>query len=340
MSQGHSSVLEAPSDPRPGSAFRYFVYGITLHSEIPLALPQQGHGELGQIDLRIAPASHFSDAARTLLAQPDSDSFYQSSFLGDGSTYVRWEGVGEFLISPDGSRITGRQCDEAHEESFQVYLLGQALSYALVKQGFEPLHATAIVVHGEAAILLGASGFGKSSLAACFLEAGHRLLTDDLLILRPSSRGVMAYPGPPRIKLFPRLARRFLQEVASGVAMNSGSKKLILPLDHTRSSIDPVPLRAIYALLPPRPAGRGRAIRIAALPPREGFIELVKNTFNYRIVNPARLERQFEAATRVVSIMAVQKVAYPRILAQLPAVRDALLADLNSSSGQQAACGN
>ena len=67
---------------------------------------------------------------------------------------------------------------------------------------------------------------------------------------------------------------------------------------------------------------------------------MVKNTFNYRIVNPARLERQFEAATRVVSVMAVKKVSYPRILAQLPAVRDALLADLNSSSGQQAACGN
>src|ERR1700690_759084 len=165
MSQGHSSVLEARSDPGPGSGYRYFVYGITLHSEIPLALPQQGHGELGQIDLRIAPASHFFDAARTL-PEPDSESFYQSSFLPDGSTYVRWEGVGEFLISPDGGRITGRQCDEAHEESFQVYLLGQALSYALVKQGFEPLHATAIEVNGEAAILLGASGLGKSTLAA------------------------------------------------------------------------------------------------------------------------------------------------------------------------------
>ena len=83
------------------------------------------------------------------------------------------------------SRITGRQHDEAQEESFQVYLLGQALSYALVNAGFEPLHATAIVVNGGAVVLLGSSGFGKSSLAACFLEAGHRLLTDDLLILRP-----------------------------------------------------------------------------------------------------------------------------------------------------------
>ena len=102
MSQGHSSVLEAPSDPRPGSAFRYFVYGMALKSEIPLALPERGDGGLGQIELRMAPASYFSNAARSLLAQPDSDSFYQSKFLRDGSTYVRWKGVGEFLISADG----------------------------------------------------------------------------------------------------------------------------------------------------------------------------------------------------------------------------------------------
>jgi hypothetical protein len=337
MLQCRTSVLE--SGPGQLTAYRYFVYGMTLQSEIPLALPKQGHGELGQIDLRIAPASHFSEAARSLPLHPDSESFYQTRFLPDGSTYVRWDGVGEFMISPDGRQITGRQNDEAHEESFQVYLLGQALSYALVKQGFEPLHATAIVVNGEAAVLLGNSGFGKSSLAACFLDAGHRLLTDDLLILRPGSRGVLAYPGPPRIKLFPKLARRFHHEAACGVAMNLESKKLILPLDHTQSMLDPVPIKGIYALLPPRATARQHAIRISVLPPRESFIALVKNTFNYRIVTPARLQRQFEAATRVVSAMPVKKVAYPRILARLPDVRDALLADMNSTDDRQAACG-
>jgi hypothetical protein len=329
MSQGQSSVLEVRSDSTPVFAYRYFVYGITLHSELPLALPEQGYGELGQIELRLEPRSYFSEAARSLALQPDSESFYQSVFLRDGSTYVRWEGVGEFLVSPDGCRIIGCQCDEAHGESFQVYLLGQALSYALVKQGFEPLHATAIVVNGEAAVLLGSSGFGKSSLAACFLDAGHGLLTDDLLILRSSGQGVMAYPGPPRIKLFPKLARRFLHEASSGVAMNLGSKKLILPLDDSQTVQTPVPLKRIYALLPPGSTSRGHATRITVLPPRESFLALVKNTFNYRIVNPARLERQFEAATRVVSLMPVKKVSYPRILARLPAVRDALLADLD-----------
>jgi hypothetical protein len=340
MLQDRSCALEASPDIEPVFTYRYFVYGITLHSEIPLALPEQGHGELGEIELRIAPASYFCEATRGRPLHPDSESFYQTRFLPDGATYVRWEGVGEFLISSDGRGITGRQFDEAHEESFQVYLLGQALSYALVKQGFEPLHATAIVIDGSAAVLLGSSGFGKSSLAACFLEAGHRLLTDDLLILLPSGRDVMAYPGPPRIKLFPQLARRFLRPASPGVAMNLGTQKLVLPLDRSRSSFAPVPLKGIYALLPPRSTVHRHAVRITALPPRESFLALVKNTFNYRIVNPGRLERQFEAATRVASIMTVKKISYPRILGRLPAVRDALLADLNSTEGRQAACGN
>ena len=52
----------------------------------------------------------------------------------------------------------------------------------------------------QAVAFLGDNAFGKSSLAACFLAAGARLLTDDLLVLHESSDRVLAYPGPPRIK--------------------------------------------------------------------------------------------------------------------------------------------
>ena len=52
-----------------------------------------------------------------------------------------------------------------------------------------------------AVAFLGDSGFGKSSLAAYLLSAGDRLVTDDLLLLQ-ESEGFLAYPGPPRIKLF------------------------------------------------------------------------------------------------------------------------------------------
>jgi hypothetical protein len=245
MPKQQRSVLD--TDPAAESPQRYYVYGITLHSDIPLALPTDGSGELARIELRTAPAAYFSDAQRELPAEQDSGSWYRFGHLPDHSSYVRWEGVGEFLVSAGGHQITARQFDEASPESFQVYLLGQALSFALVKCGFEPLHATTVVVNGEAIAFLGESGSGKSTLAACFLEAGHGMLTDDLPILKKIAGVFMAYPGPPRIKLYPELARRFLGNASNGVAMNSETRKLILPL-----GMSPAPAPLESALRPRR----------------------------------------------------------------------------------------
>jgi hypothetical protein len=248
--------------------------------------------------------------------------------LQDGSSYARWQGVGEFLVPPDGKTIVCRQFDAASAESFYVYLLGQALSFALVKQGLEPLHATAIVVEGGAIVFLGDSGFGKSTLAACFLRMGYRLLTDDLLILKPASANILAYPGPARIKLFPNLARKYMGRAASGIPMNPFTQKTILPLQREHACATPVPLRAIYSIAAAGDGADKTAIRLATLSPRDAFLELLKNTFNYRIVDSERLERQFTGAGHVVGATPVRKAFYPRALRRLPAVCKALLCDL------------
>jgi hypothetical protein len=153
MPKNQPSVLD--TEPSEASSQKYCVYGMTLHSYIPLALPADGSGDLAQIELRTAPASYFSELQRRLTAVQDSESWYRFGHLPDRSSYVRWEGVGEFLVSASGERITARQFEQASPESFQVYLLGQALSFALVKCGFEPLHATAVVVNREAVAFLG-----------------------------------------------------------------------------------------------------------------------------------------------------------------------------------------
>ena len=194
-----SSGCEAGVDPR----YRYGVYGIDVVSDTPLALPDYAHVGLGRVECRSAPASVFLTAMQGVDFDRRSDSWYRYACPHDGSTYVRWDTVGEFLVAADGRRISCHRVEASSLESFQVYMLGQALSFALVKQRFEPLHATVVVVDDHAVAFLGDNASGKSSLAACFLEAGHRLLTDDLLILQDSSNRILAYPGPPRIKLFP-----------------------------------------------------------------------------------------------------------------------------------------
>ena len=128
--------------------YRYGVYGISVVSDIPLALPGHPDGGLAEVEFVSAPASYFEQAAAGVTFQQGSDAWYRYAFLPGGSTYVNWIGVGEFVVSAGGLRITCRRFDEATHESFQVYLLGQALSFALLKHGFEPLHATVVAVDG------------------------------------------------------------------------------------------------------------------------------------------------------------------------------------------------
>jgi hypothetical protein len=307
---------------------RYCVYGIVVLSDTPLALPEYAHDGLGQVECLTAPASVFLTAMRGAPFDGESDSWHRYAVLDDGSTYVRWDAIGEFLVAADGRRITCRRLDQSPSESFQVYMLGQALSFALVRQRFEPLHATVVVADDRAVAFLGNNAFGKSSLAASFLEAGARLLTDDLLVLHESSGRVLAYPGPPRIKLFPKMARRFLGDVATGVHMNEDTDKLILPLDEHRRCSNPVRLDAIYSLAAPRDACRKPGVTIETLSPREAFVELVKGTFNRRLVSPRRLRDQFCFVARLTELIPVKRLTYPRAVDRLQEVRATVLTDL------------
>lgn len=310
--------------------FHYGVYGISLRSEFPLSLPGLLQAALIEIELCTGSPAVFSNAVGDTELQSRSD-WYHYACLEDGSSYVRWSGLGEFLVASDGRHITCRRAPEALLESFQVYLLGQALSFALVKSGFEPLHATAVAVGGEAIAFLGESGFGKSSLAACFLAAGHSLLTDDLLLIRPGASGFEAYPGPARIKLIPDVAHYFLGDAATGVPMNPETNKLVIPLDQRQSCSTPLHLAAIYALAPPHETSQTQHVLIEVLSLREAFLAMVGNTFNYLVVDPDRLQRQVGETTRLVKAVQVKKLYYPRGLSQLPELREAILSDVNRS---------
>lgn len=260
------------------------------------------------------------------MVEPNGPKWFHHVRLQNGSTYVRWSGLFEFLISASGLRIAGRPLNGVSQEAFQTYLLGQVLSFALVEQGIEPIHATVVVVNEEAVALLGDCGYGKSSLGAAFLQAGYPLLTDDQLVMKAESHGFSAYPGPPRIKLFPEIARSLLGERVKGSPMHNLTSKLIIPLKRHQSCRDPVPLKAIYVLTPPTDS-RSKGVMIRQLSQRKACVELLRNTFNPIIIEPERLKRQFRMATLVASKIPIKSFCCPRTLALLPSVREAILSD-------------
>lgn len=311
------------SERRPLRTYR--VYGLSLRSRGVLPCPEGVGPALAEIELVDAPAALFGK----VVAQPNDGDWFHYRRLSDGSNYLRWSGLFEFLVSPDGRRIACHALDQASREAFHTYLLGQVLSFALLEHGIEPLHSTAVVVDGEAVGFIGDCGYGKSSLGAAFLQAGHRLLTDDLLVVKEERNGFLAYPGLPRIKLFPHIARRLFGGRLTGAPMNNFTPKLVIPLKQNRMArLGAVPLKAIYVLRPPGESPRNGRISIRVLSPRRAFLELVKNTFNPVIVEPWRLKRQFALAAQLTSRVPVKSLSFPRSLARLAAVREAIRSDL------------
>jgi|SRR5271166_302817 len=306
----------------------YEVYGIHLRSDIELSLAEGIPMGDPDVDLLNAAESFFRGASRNALLKPDSDRWYEYALLDNDQIYLRWEGQFEFLVDGDGRRLWFGWLGADSLESLRVYLLGRALSFALVKQGFEPIHSSTVASDDGALAFLGESGFGKSSLAAEFLGDGHRLVTDDMLLVSQSSGRLEAQPGPPRIKLFPWVARLCPGLPGEGVPMNNWSEKLVLPLGQRHHQSRPVPLCSVYVLNSPREVSPKRNIEIAALSQREAFVELIRHTFNYVVTDPRRLQGLFSKSRWLVARVPVKRISYPRDLALLPEVRRRILADL------------
>lgn len=306
----------------------YDIYGIRLCSQIQLSFPESESAESADVSVIAAAPDFFRKATRFAVVETNPTRWYRYAQLDNGQSYLRWDDLFEFLIDADGSRIWCGWLGAASLESLQVYLLGHALSFALIRQGYEPLHATAVVIDGQAIAFLGPSGFGKSSLAAAFLADGHRLLTDDMLILTHTDRGYKAQSGPRRIKLFPKMAHGFLAETASAVPMNSETEKLVLPLSADQRHHGSAPLCALYVLGPPREMHAKQSIKLTPLTAKEAFIGLVGGTFNPLIGDPDRLRRQYGECLSIASRVPARRIVYPRVLAMLPAVKHTILADL------------
>lgn len=308
-----------------GKAYR--LYGLALASPLGLPCPRSPRTRHPDVRLRAGSAARFARIRPRFAASGAGHDWFSCRRLDTGSTYLRWAGLFEFLVSPDGRDVLYHLLPGATRESLSAYLLGQVLSFSLLALGTEPVHGTVVVIDGQAVGFLGDCGYGKSTLGAAFLRLGHPILTDDLIALQRTRSGYAVHPGMPRLKLYPSVAQRVLGVDRGATPLNPGTSKLILPLGPVQAYPRPAPLRALYVLSDPR--RQGRSISIAPLSPAAACLELVRNTFNTIVADRARLATQFRLASGVARAVPFRHLSYPRSLSALPEVREAVLADLS-----------
>ena len=132
--------------------------------------------------------------------------------------------------------------------ALRVYLLGPVFGVLFHHRRLLPLHASAIVVDGQAVLFAGNRGIGKSTLAAYFDSRGYAALADDVCVLSRGGDGrLVAWPDLRRLKLRSDAADRFGYDAASLERSVDHGDKFQIPL---RSLLPEggFPLSRVYVL--------------------------------------------------------------------------------------------
>jgi hypothetical protein len=178
---------------RPLNSYRIgpFVYVTDLLlPELPPGATQAGERPV-HIRLGKAPAALFAPLATAKT--------FQSS---DTEFLLRLPGVATYFVR-DGVDILVDRETGAADLDVRSYLMGNLFAVLCHQRGLLPLHASAIAGPQGAVAFLGASGAGKSSIAAFLSRRGHRVLADDICLVDPAApRDERVLPVAPWLKLW------------------------------------------------------------------------------------------------------------------------------------------
>jgi hypothetical protein len=179
---------------------------------------------------------------------------------------VVFDDTGCFDVSADGRRITWIPPVAPNLEAARIDILGRVFAVALDREGVIALHGSAVALGGVAVAFLAPKFHGKSTTATALVNAGGRLLADDLVPVTPGA-SPMVLPSVPIVQLWPDSARRVAGS-ASPVSTDQKAPKLqVAWTGSERNATDPVPLAAVYLLAPvrPEPTGVVRRHRVSGI---------------------------------------------------------------------------
>jgi hypothetical protein len=208
---------------------------------------------------------------------------------------------------------------DADARVVRLILLGPLLGLILHQRGFLVLHASAVEINSKAVAFIGEKGAGKSTTAAAFNAEGYALLADDVVAVAPKSH--LVYPGFGQLKLWRETAEHLQSNASALPRLHPDLDKVGVRVPD-RFSKTPRRLSRIYALTD------GAEIAIQALRPQQAFMELVKNSYTLKLLEPTgSAQAHFRQAVDVAAKIPIRRLVRPRALASLSKIVAAVVAD-------------
>jgi hypothetical protein len=221
--------------------------GFEVRSELPFRLLRPAEGRT--IEIVEHDGSKPDVGAEPLMsweARPGNP-FARRIYELDGGYAVWHDAVGWFLIDPDRPSISVPPSTDEFRREERMWGLPAALCVA---HGEDlALHGSAVDIGGSAVLFCAPGHHGKTTLGAAFLQAGHRILADDLSGCRTDSEPTVL-PGPAVVRVR-RDAYASLDFPGTECITEDDDKVHLMLASTTRGPGTPVPIRAIVFLRSP-----------------------------------------------------------------------------------------
>lgn len=237
---------------------------------------------------------------------------------------LRFDGIGEFRFDAALRRVRIHVAPGGDRAIIPLLLSGNVAAFVLTLTGKCILHASAVEIDGAAIGFLGASGMGKSTLAALCCASGARLVTDDVLRVESAPGGCSCVRGPSEIRLRERaatLARGFPDAAVRRTADQRFGVRA------ERATRDRLPLRLLVIPQPSRDCHQISLVRLTGV---ESLYALARYA---RIVGwcaPDIVAEQFAQLGRVAAALPVYSATLPWGPPFPPTLGTTLLESLNA----------
>lgn len=307
----------------------YFIYGICFSTDISFYSPLPPSTKPHQLYVREQNSSVSLTNSTLLYSSPEK--YLNPATLGSAHRF----GKQDILVFPGGDQIAidpqeityhhvGKEVSRWHFVDLRV--LGSGFAWWLLQQGRLGLHAGAIVVDGEAVLLMAESGMGKSTLLCSLVTEGYPLLCDDFVAIDKSTEGkIMAYSAYPQMRLWPTTIKPFIGDPTPFVTVAQGGTKRRVPVGEEwgRFLVGAYPISRIYLLN--REESTKGSVKVERIEGHQAFMHLLTSILMGSCFPSSDLQPVWTTIEQIVNQIPLYNLSYPTGWPWLPEVQRAIL---------------
>lgn len=278
--------------------YKYRIYGLNVYSNLKLDCYPH---DFDTADIVIEFTNSENEAKRYIdRLRVDDEPKEISSEDGLGKLYFRGE-----------NNIVVYYKNEDYLERYLVHaLFGFGFSYLLRRHKIFFLHGSGVYIDGSAIIVVGSSEAGKSSLAACLVQRGGRIISDDTTRLELNAETPFIYPSYPLRRLFRNTVEHLGLSMEGAAEIISREDKFAFrDRDLSVFQNREAPVKAIVRIAPTDTS----EVRMVREDIQDSILIICRNVYNYKLINRSEFTGDYlDFALKVCDRIPVYTLYRPR----------------------------